>query len=75
MEGLIIKKMKSQTNQEYEKYIETRKSKIVRSCNMTRVPQPYLVEVKGVKVVSLDDVLHILLELEYMVRTFPNHES
>jgi hypothetical protein len=67
--------MKSQTNQEYEKYIETQKSKIVRSCNMTRVPQPCLVEVKGVKVVSLDDVLHILLELEYMVRTFPNHES
>lgn len=23
---------------------------------MTRVPQPYLVEVKGVKVVSLDDL-------------------
>jgi len=42
---------------------------------MTRVPQPCLVEVKGVKVVSLNDVLHILSELEYMVPIFPNHES
>jgi hypothetical protein len=42
---------------------------------MTSVPQPCLVEVKGVKVVNLDDVLHILSELEYMVPTFPNHEN
>jgi hypothetical protein len=42
---------------------------------MTRIPQQCLVEVKGVKIVSLNDVLHILLELEYMVPTFPNHES
>jgi hypothetical protein len=67
--------MKSQTNQEDEKYIKTQKCKIVKSCNMTKVPQPCLVEVKRVKVVSLDDVLHILLKLEYMVPTFPNHES
>jgi hypothetical protein len=67
--------MKNQTKQEDEKYIETRKRKIVKSCNMTIISQPCLVEIKGIKVINLDDVLHILLELEYMVPTFPNHES
>ncbi len=45
------------------------------SLNTLRLLKPYLLETKGLKAIGLNDVLHILMELEYMVPTFLNPES
>jgi hypothetical protein len=46
---------------------ETRKKKPIDNMNTTKVSIPYLVGQVGLKVVSINDMLHILMELKYML--------
>jgi hypothetical protein len=42
--------------------------------NTTKVSIPYLVEQVGFKVVSINDMLHIIMELKYMLLLLLNPE-
>jgi hypothetical protein len=58
-----------------EDYLKTRIQKPIRSFHTLRVPIPSLVEEKGLKWASMSDILHILVELEYMMPPIFNFES
>jgi hypothetical protein len=60
---------------EERKYKETRRRLIVGNINITKVSTPYLTKTKGLKYINLNDIVHIMMELEYMVPTFLHHES
>jgi hypothetical protein len=72
----MLEKRDARVNLGKNEYIKTcRRKPMLRSLNTPRLLTPYLLETKGLKAISLSDVLHILMEVEYMVPTFPNLES
>lgn len=54
---------------------KTRRRKPIDNMNTTKVSIPYLVEQVGFKVVSINDMLDILMELKYMLFFLLNFES
>jgi hypothetical protein len=72
----MLEKRDARVTHGKNEYIKTCRCKLMLgSLNTPRLLKPYLLENKGLKATSLNDVLHILMELEYMVPTFPNLES
>jgi hypothetical protein len=61
-------------NEEW-KYKETRRRLLVGNLNIAKVSTPYFTKTKGLKYTKLNDTIHIMMELEYMVPTFLHPKS
>ncbi len=71
----MLAKKNMNTNQFQNEYVETKKHKLVGSFNTPIMLTPCLTKIKRLKVVHLNDVQQIFMELEYMVPTFPNPKN
>ncbi len=57
------------------KWVETRMRKIIYEVVAPRVEHPTLVEKTNVKLYSKSDMVHMMLELEYVLSLLPNLET